>query len=477
MVEYSKEVNGIKHLVYSDEGEGQNLEYTLWDSQREVLSEFVSGEHQIVDMRAGYRAGKSVTGARGIIKCAWDLPNSRWLTMSESFAEGWNTTYRVLFEQLPGYDGDDVESSPIVAEFRRQDKILKLTNGSVIVLGSAAKADRHKGDEFSGIWCDEVAFYNDLYNLTSMLLSRLSASQGPLSMLWTTTTNGYNDYYYVTEEGIDADGEVLSWDIKTVTADSRNNPFLSKEARDNLKQTHKNNKAEGLLGGFSSAEGRVYEEFTRETHVVSIDDIPLVDDWRIYAYDSGWDDPRVILEIAKTTHNQLVVVDEFYKSETEVEDAIDWLRDKSSGRLYSDHEPEHMHKMRKELNHIMVQKANKKIDDGIEKVQDRLRTGYEGMRGLLVLDRCSKTIKEFLSYTKDDVGSSNAEDHTMDCIRYAIATDASGDSSVTSDSVVGEESSTTTVIKSVGGVGSKQSNNSLGGRVRDKINRFDNRRQ
>lgn len=401
--------------------ETKNLVYDLWDAQEKALNLFYSGDYQIINFRAGFRSGKSIAGARGILNGAYNIPDSRWLVMSESYQEGKKTTYRILFEQLPEYDGDDPESSPIVDSYHKNDKILKLTNGSTVILGTADSPNKHKGDEFAGIWCDEVAFYSNLYKLSKMLLSRLSADNGPLTMIWTTTTDGFNDYWQISEQGvIPHEDKDHGWNIETVIADSRNNPFLSDEAMDNLEQTHQQSAIEGLKGGFQPAEGRVYGVFDRNTHVFPAEKVDLVPDWRIYAYDAGWDDPKVALEIGKTHLGQLVVVDEFVKSEAHTEEVIEWLRDKPSGHLYSEHQPDDIDRMRKELPHIVVKKANKDIDTGIQKVQERIDLDNEGIAGLIILERCKHTIKEFLSYTKDEVGSNTAEDHCMDCIRYAI---------------------------------------------------------
>lgn len=403
------------------DSESGKLTYKLWKAQENALKKFYSGEYQIIDFRAGFRAGKSILGARAIINAAWSQPNSRWLVMADSYAEGKKTTYRILFEQLPEFDGEDPESSPIVKSYNKKDKVLILVNGTRIVLGTADSPDKHKGDEYSGIWCDEVAFYKNLYDLSKMLLSRLSADSGPLSMIWTTTTNGFNDYYQIVEQGIiPGSEEEHGWNIETVQADSRNNPFLSKEARENLEQTHQTNATEGLKGGFSPAEGRVYDDFHRKQHVFSEEELDLVDDWRIYSYDAGWNDPKVIIEIAKTQMGQLVVVDEFYKSEAHTEEVIEYLQDKPSGHLYSEHNPEDIARMRSKLDHITVKKANKNIDSGIEKVRERLDVDETDGAGLLVLESCTETIKEFLSYTEDEVGSNSAEDHCMDCVRYAV---------------------------------------------------------
>lgn len=416
-IQWTKKKNDDGQVIW-------DVTYDIWTSQGRALEAFYDGDSQIVEFRGGYRSGKSVLGARAIIKGANKINRTRWLVVAESFTEGYNSTYKVLSQQFPECEGlDDIESSPVVKDYNDKKKRIKLWNGSVIVLGSAQKADRHKGDEFSGIWMDEGAWFNDVYDTLEMLLSRLSADRGPLKLLSTTTGEDFNEYHEIFELGEHPHKDKeISWSIETVTANTLENPFLSDEAKENLKKTHDGNEEQGLMGGFSSASGRVYDKFTRHNHVIKYDDIKddLVDGWRLYGYDSGWDDPRVVIEIARTTENQLVVIDEFYQSESTIEDAINWLENKPTGIIYSEHDPEHIHKIRKKTNHI-VKKAKKGIDDGIQSVKSRLET-QNGMTGLVVCKRAENTYKEFLSYKKSEVGTSSAKDHSMDCIRYVVHT-------------------------------------------------------
>lgn len=471
---HSEEINGITHMeYYEDENGNKHVEYALWEAQAKAVQRWLNGRNQIVDLRCGYGAGKSYAGARGIIRGAWDLPGSRWLCMAESYSEGWETTYRILLEQLPLYDGEDPESSPLVEEYRNhKEKYVKLVNGSKIILGSAQESDKHKGDEYSGIWADEVALYGtNLWDLSDMLLSRLRADEGPLSMLWTTTTNPthpHNDYYELAELGNDENGDPCPWDIHTVQANTLENPFLSDAARENLKRTHKHNPEQGLRGGFAAVDGQVYPEFNKSTHVVSSEDVEVVDGWRMYAYDAGYGDARVVLEIGRTAYNQLVIVDEFYEYESLVSDAVEWLESKPSGTIYSEHEPEHMERFRRELEGFVVRKAEKKIDYGIDKVKERLTEDHTDRVGLLVHERCRNTIEEFQNYT--NVGGSSEQDHAMDCVRYAVAT-SSGNVPQT-----GEESESRTVSVSTSSVpsrinrgdGSSRSRNSKDNRARER---------
>jgi len=67
-------------------------------------------------------------------------------------------------------------------------------------------------------------------------------------------------------------------------------------------------------------------------------------------------------------------------------------------------------------------KAEKSLDGGIDHVRERLTTDSEGRPGLLVTDRCSDLIQEFLSYKEEHVGKAAATDHALDALRYALFT-------------------------------------------------------
>lgn len=42
----------------------------------------------------------------------------------------------------------------------------------------------------------------------------------------------------------------------------------------------------------------------------------------MYRYDAGWCDPHILLEIGTTDHGQLLVIDEFHRSKSHVDEAI-----------------------------------------------------------------------------------------------------------------------------------------------------------
>jgi phage terminase large subunit len=436
---WSEQVRVLYHLNQS-----RDERFRLNRLYKDLTGEWIDSElpengFDIVGALGGYRAGKSVVGSRWIIKSALRVPGSRWLVMGQDFAKAKKTTYKVLYQNLPGerthiltsrYNG--VESSPIVQDFNRQDMVVTLVNDSQIVLGSADDPGRHAGDEFYGAWLDEPSLYGkDLYDIKQMIGSRLSAGP-PAVQLWTFTGNGYNECYDIMERQVDTRGDEetpLNENIRVIRLSNQRNPFISTETKAKLRRQFEGTDLEeqGLYGGYAAAQGLVYSGFRRPDHVIPAEEAAAVveDSFRVYGYDAGWDDPRVVLQVGRTDYGQLVVLDEFYEQATAVEKAIKWLRGnlpgedlKPKGVLWSEHEPSHIRKFRKAGYRAI--KADKSLDPGISAVRRRLGTDSTGRVGLLVSDACSNLISEFQTYKEEDVGGANAEDHALDSLRYLV---------------------------------------------------------
>lgn len=466
--------------------ESGRLAFDIWSAQRETLDSVDSREHDVVAFLAGYGSGKSVFGARWLLAQALEYPGSRFLAMGVDFQKARDTTYPKLFAQLPGerttlttssYNGP--ENSPLVADYNRQEHRLTLVNDSVITLGSADKYSRYAGAEFGAVWMDEPSHYGSvLHELTGMITTRLRGVDGPKTQLWTLTGEGFNAAWEILEKRQDADGDPIGLDIDVITASVLDNPYLTDGDKERFKRKYEGTAKEeqALHGGFAAASGLVYSDFGRESHVIDHADAAAAvdDEWRMYGYDAGWNDPRVLLEIGKTSYDQLVILDEFCQSGTHVEDVIKWL--KSNGKpkapIFAEHEPAEIQKF-KSAGFPAV-KAQKSIDAGISEVRKRLQSdgnisldddvgGDEPMAfqldtskpsptfdfggstqatetdnstsstsearvGLLVSDKCQSLIREFLGYKEEHVGTSQATDHCLDALRYAVMGTTSADS-------------------------------------------------
>ena len=423
------------------------VEYKWTNYQAHVRDTLEAGDVDLVVLRTGYGGGKSRCGGqwihRGALADTEGLSES--LVLAQDYQKGKSTTYSVFFKILPGVDTNpfkdgDPENSPIVDTWHSNDKRLVYVTGHVAWLGGADKWNRFAGGEYCRIWCDEVGHYppnTDLYDLHEMLITRQRTQVGPNTTLWTSTGNGFNQFYDITERQVNVDDEPLPWadQMEVVVASTEHNTLLPPDGLEKIVRQFKDTPREqqGLHGGFAAAEGLVYADFNKPTHVRPTSQLAdrLVDGWAMYGYDAGWNDPRVMLDIRRTHHGQFVVWDCFYESESQLAELVDpddalpedrtpWLEGRPRGRIYAEHEPAHIEQMRKARWPAV--KADKSLDGGIDHVRARLKDDDDGRPGALVADRCTALIQEFLSYKEGHVGKSTAEDHALDALRYALFT-------------------------------------------------------
>ena len=409
------------------------IDWQFYPKQNKVLEALENPCYDLVVFRTGYGGGKSLLGSRWVIEKALEFSETDNLVLAQDRQKGKATTYQVFYDQLPPEEantnpdkGGDPTNSSIIKSFNASDLRLTTVTNSSIRLGSADRWNRYAGAEFSTIWCDETAHYDntDLYDLYEMLISRQRTSKGLNKMLWTSTGSGYNQFFDITEKKVDKEGDPLPWDdhLKVIVGSSRENPWL--EELDKLIRTFGGTEREiqAIEGGFARPQGLVYNNFVRDRHVIDPSSFSEDSFERyIYGYDHGWDDPRVIIQIGLTHDGRAVIVDEFYREETSIEDAIKWLEDndKPRGFIGCEHMPEHIKKFRR-AGWTAV-KAEKDLDQGIDYVKNLLqRRG--GSEGLLVAKNCRNTIQEFLSYEEEEVGKTGAKDHALDSIRYALFT-------------------------------------------------------
>ena len=409
------------------------------DYQRECVADLEGEDYDVVVLRIGYGGGKSYAGAQWIHRGAMQLDHGESLVLAPDFQKGGPATYRVFFETLPGENtvpndaAGDPENSPIVAGYNTNQKRLTYVTGHVARLGSADRWNRYAGSEFHRIWMDEPAHYDntDLYDLHEMLVSRQRTQAGPNTTFMTSTGAGFGQFYDLTERRVEPDGDggeqTLTWDdaLRVHVTSSLRNPFLSQSAKDKLRRQFEgtSREAQALHGGFAAPTGLVYSDFSRERHErPHAELVDRVDDWRIYGYDHGWKDPRVVLEIGKTEYDQLAVIDEFYRTGVEYERAVEWLteNDKPKGVVYAEHEPEHQEAFRRAG--YRVEPAVKDLDEGIPAVRDRLdwRDDPQERPGLLVSDRCAETVRELLHYREEQAGTAGATDPAAHSLRSAV---------------------------------------------------------
>lgn len=217
-------------------------------------------------------------------------------------------------------------------------------------------------------------------------------------------------------------------------------------------------------GLWVAAEGVIYDQFDPAVHLV--DRFPIPDDWpRFWAVDFGFVNPFVLQCWAETPDGQLIMYREIYRTRRTVDEHARDILDvvtkpdpshvsrrgdtAASGRIWiepkpraivCDHDAEGRATLARELN-LPVKAANKKVKEGIEAVQVRLRPRADGKPGIVFMrdavvsrdqdlvdvKKPASTVEEFPSYVWDirDGGKSKDEpvkldDHGMDTCRYMV---------------------------------------------------------
>lgn len=443
--------------------DGDSLTYDIYDKQREVLEDFISGEYDIVEFRAGNRAGKTVIGARALIYAAFMFAGTEYVAIARNNKQGKKATWAAIFENLPECNKDNPEESPIIEYYNGTDKKLKFKNGSIIWMSTdGAGDDAIVGSEMNGVWIDEGDYYKNIYEIADEALIRQSGE--PSYGIISTSTpnpnqNKFNSDYYsiVSQKEHPKNGDTLNWRIKTVNASLLDNPFLSDEKKEEYKRRNQHNASTVIHGGFSSgANNLVYESFNSNQHILEdVDEIEFKNQ-HLYGYDAGFKHARVVIHMRVTVNNQFVIVDEFYRHQSTAQDAIDWLKTKPKGIIYSEHARGDMLEFKRKLDGFSVKKANKSIQEGIDSVRNRLQADGNGMVGLMVLDSCSNTIAEFRTYGMDEIDSVTGGDDAMDTLRYIIHSN-SGRYMVTADD-------NPSANRELGFSRNDSANNSVGGR-------------
>lgn len=205
------------------------------------------------------------------------------------------------------------------------------------------------------------------------------------------------------------------------------NPFLTEGYINRLEERYSSGimRDRMLQGKWVAAEGRVYPEFSRESHVVTSNDYRERQFKRYVAgADSGWKNPRAVLVAGITGSGDIYVLDEFYEQRTGIEAVAEWAErrgwKKKLGRCHHDpSEPEEIEKLTK-LG-IQTEKGINDIVPGISKVSEFIQ---EGGRDLYISSNCENLIAEFLSYQYPDDDEEEQpikeDDHLMDALRYMI---------------------------------------------------------
>lgn len=401
--------------------------------------EFITADEQIVIASGSVGAGKSLVIGADAYATAIEYPNSRILITRDNFTDLRKSTIQTLLSKV-------IPKENVVEHNKSEHRIVvKSSEGMTSEIwyegldkGAADDYPTKIGStEFNKIYVDEGFELDkgDFQFLLTRLRHEAFNSQGErCNWQIKTATNPGGPTHWMKTDYIDQ--EEQRDDIKVVHFLTEDNEFIDKEYLQNLKQQYPDGSMMHdrlLRGKWVASEGLVYPNFDMEDHVVSKEELLDPTDYKrvVAGADSGWKNPRVILVIGVTGSGKAHVLDEFYRSKTSVQDAVEWMNQKSYEikTIYHDpSEPEEIEEYKKAG--FNCKKAVNDIIPGITETS-KYFAGTDG-KNILIGKHCTNFINELLSYRypegttnrgknrNEDETPIKENDHACDSLRYCL---------------------------------------------------------
>lgn len=314
------------------------------------------------------------------------------------------------------------ELRPIIIKENESRLELKVRNlkgtESYIYLRGWESIETLRGQAFDFIVIDEVAMMRNFWvNWQEVIRPTLTDRKG--EVMFISTPKGFNHFY-----------DLYNWEgkdetFKSFQFTSYENPHIPKEELDAArKQMTEDRFAQEYLADFRKSEGLVYKEFNRKTHIFK--EFPKVRKVKqVAGVDFGYTNPAAVLNILVDYDRHYWVLNEWYKTERDMNQLTEALREYSPQEVYAD--PEAPDKI-DELNRIgfnmrLVKKGKGSVEAGVTKVKELFKQNR-----IHIHAACVNLIAELESYHYPDKQPDKNEpekpvkdkDHSLDALRYAI---------------------------------------------------------
>jgi phage terminase large subunit len=377
----------------------------------------------------GYGCGKTVLGCYWAIKKASENAGSigaifgpTLKTLDDNVI---TTNFIPIMNAMFGYGGYKYYKSTMNA------KII-LPNGSEIRFRSFDDEGKLRGADLSWVWIDEAIGKDQLY-LSEPRFKQLTARLRRVTdqqMLITTNPGAISHFLY--KYFVDDLNESTQLrDERSIHYGSIYDNKLLSEAY--IKSMEERYSEDELMGYWSKNVGVIFREFNQKKHVKPID---IRDDFRYYlSIDFGYTNPFACILIGVDNDNNCFVIDEYYKTHTEIEEHAQYIqanfldRYKINTIVADPASPGDIATMRRILKKDIV-KASKKVMRGIEALQKLFKAETPKGARITIDPQCSILIKELETYAwsppRDGFNEKEEPkkfmDHGVDALRYFVMT-------------------------------------------------------
>lgn len=388
-------------------------------SKAEMLSHkqldyFTDSYHSFNVQSGAVSSGKTFIQTLRWYKHIYDVPDGVLLMMSGKTSE---SLYDNVIHDLEKMNPADiiVRDSPLRIKVPSKDLEIACADAH-----NETSWGRIQGKTVYGWLADEVTQYPETF--VKMAQSRCRGGGKIWPKFW--TCNPDVPEHFIRSDYIDNP----NIDIRTWEFSLYDNPVLSEEYMEELKASYSGIYYDRyILGKWVHAEGMVYDEFNRDTHIIE----PLTppEGWPVYgAIDWGYTNPFVFLWATVDPDGRIIIFDEHYESKR----LIEYHANKIKSREYqfqhitADHDAQDNAEI--EEHGIITNPAIKDVSIGIQKVKARLKTHGDGRPRLFITRNCKNLLREFPLYrwSESKHGKADKEepvkvnDHAMDAVRYLV---------------------------------------------------------
>lgn len=372
------------------------------------------------------RSGKTVCSLFRFMQAVHECPGEGIWMIGHTLETVYHNIIRLLFES------EQLKFFRHFCSWAPGSKQLKFGDKTIYCLGAKDEGaiGPIQGKTFDLCYCDEITLYPE--NVIQMIDTRLSNPHSQLfaSMNPVQPTHIVKQWIDLAEKG-DKKFYSLHFNLD-------DNPFLSQDYKDRLKQTltglfYRRN----YLGEWCLAEGAIFDFLDRKIHIVRRP--PQAAEFWIAGIDYGASNPFACVLVGVSTGRygqsapQMWVEKEYYwdpkkkgrqKTNSEfARDIQDFLGDYSVRSLYIDPSAASFKvELRKAGIHVVD--ADNDVYNGIMTLTNIIKEG-----SLVICEECTNLIREMEGYVWDPKKSERGEDapmkqedHACDALRYTIRT-------------------------------------------------------
>ncbi len=390
--------------------------------------------HRYVLYGGGVGSGKTIIGCLTILTMAI-MHSGDYLVARQFLPELKLTTYKTFLEICP---------KELIVEHRVADLTLKIRSQdggiSNVIFRGMDEPDKHRSLNLNAAYIDEASQVSEAAFV--LLQSRLRG-KAFRRIIMTTNPNGHSWLYRLfIKKDVKEEAKPLFYHI---TATSLENINLPEDYVQNMLSTYSHDRIQReIMGSWDAFEGQVYDEFSRNIHVVKPFAIPT--SWtRWVGADHGFRNPAAMVWLAKDYDDNIYVYREYYQSGRTIKEIVkDFVTENRGEKIdgiwidpstKADRGKEsdfttYLEYLPKEISLIG---ANNDVTVGIDQVKQLLKVHPVTHKPqLFIFDTCPHLLEEIVSYKYEELtpgmeGIKNIKetpvkknDHAIDALRYAV---------------------------------------------------------